>query len=169
MTEAFDPARSPLELVKVYGLIGPAVGGVTLVGLSMLADGPPDPDPMSVPVVMLASIPLGYLFGGLPALVTGTLAGILRLMVTGWPYVLIVTALGAVISFPLVVVISGGLAFMAGIPSVAVAGAAGALVCAVLTMRPRKRRALEAGEPPGVGVRGEGHGPADGAIRRGPG
>ncbi len=81
-----------------YALVGPLVGSAALLlgGAAVLLIDAPSAESvgtalLAIPVVLF----FGYIFGVLPALVTGLLAGLVRHRITRWRHVLLVALLGS--------------------------------------------------------------------------
>lgn len=84
-----------------YALVGPLVGSMALLlgGAAVLLFDAPSAESvgtavLAIPVVFF----FGYIFGVLPALLTGLLAGFVRHRITRWPHVLVIALLGSVVS-----------------------------------------------------------------------
>ena len=119
--------------VIVFGALGPPLGVLLLV-IPSLVQGPPPDDALEVLHAvgwLLMLTPMAYVFGLLPAIASGVVAGLVRTMRPRWFAVLCIALTGAATSAALGVVIGNPDAIV----RLSAIGACSALLLALLFTR----------------------------------
>lgn len=129
----------------VFGLVGPPVGYVTfLIILHLFGDDARLAD-MLHPLIAMGIV-LAYWIGGIPAMATGVLAGLLRPWLGGWRDYFSIGVIGGLLAFGLALA-SGGSPNLSNVGTLLIPGVVGGAVSARLlcTGRTYTARELRAG------------------------
>lgn len=149
LLSAWRPARPIVQSVVLFALLGPLVGTLAALIVPLLVSGVLVDGSVSIAgvlavggFVLLFVLPFGYYVGIVPAAVTGAIAGLVGGRVPFVLYLVIVTAVGAIVSAAFVD-LAGETRFSEDAALFAVVGGFAAAVCSVHRLhagRARPRR-----------------------------
>lgn len=131
------PRGSVWLVIGAFALIGPYVGGLTVVIVSLIENPFGDPDWRDLALLPLAALS-GYIFGIMPALVTGVFSGAVSSRVhSELAWVAFATVVGAAVSALTFATIPGSWSYVAPV------GAVSALVSALVALKVRPRYRIQ--------------------------
>lgn len=84
-------------IVPIFGFVGPPVGGVVLALGSVIRYG--ETEPLAIALALILAPIAAYLFGLVPALLTGAAGALLAPLLRGWwLWVLVMAGVGALVA-----------------------------------------------------------------------